>query len=412
MAEEGRLLPPDAAFQALFTAIDDVRRRPKDGRSPKRLGDELVHLRRATDLLELEFSETAGAFAATEEYDAQGSTTPTEWIRHHCKMTGSTAADRVNVGEQLAHLPQSAVAVVDGVIGFAHLSVIARTASALTTPTHEFVETQLLELARAMSVGRLTHQAVHIRHAADPDGVAAEERSAVHWRRLALSPMQNGRVMLWGELDPVGAATLRTALEPLARSDGPADEREYDRRLADALIELATHALDMGALPSKASQRPHLQVSCSLDTLRGLAGSPAGELELSLPISSKTVQRLACDSSVIRVLLGADSAIIDVGRARRVVPASTRRALNARDRHCQWPGCDRPPTWSAAHHVVFWGHGGKTDLDNLVLICHRHHRLVHEGNWELAWNADGEVRAFPALIRDCPWARSPEYAAA
>ena len=138
----------------------------------------------------------------------------------------------------------------------------------------------------------------------------------------------------------------------------------------------------------------------------------SGELDLSLPISAKAVQRLACDCSVIRVLLGSDSAVIDVGRARRVVSASTRRALDRRDRHCRWPGCDRPPRWSAAHHLAHWGKGGETNLDNLILLCGRHHWMVHEGGWELAWGEDGEVRAFPALLRDSPWARVPEYGAA
>ena len=412
MAEEGRLLPANPASRNLLAAIHQFRQRPKAGRSPEQLSAELVDLRHAQDLLELEFSETAGAFVATDEYENQGAATPIEWIRHQCKMSGTVAADRVNVGQQLGNLPQSAAAVAGGSIGFAHLSVIARTSAALTNRNHSFVETALLEQARKMSVGRLTHHCIHVRHAADPEGVADEQRHDVEMRRLSFYPTDSGLVAIGGELDSLGAAALRTALEPLACRNGAEDNRPYDRRLADALIELATYALDSDVLPSQASQRPHLQVTTTLDTLRGLAGSAAGELDLSLPISAKAVQRLACDCSVIRVLLGSDSAVIDVGRARRVVSASTRRALDRRDRHCRWPGCDRPPRWSAAHHLAHWGKGGETNLDNLILLCGRHHWMVHEGGWELAWDQDGEVRAFPALLRDSPWARAPEYGAA
>jgi len=78
------------------------------------------------------------------------------------------------------------------------------------------------------------------------------------------------------------------------------------------------------------------------------------------------VQRLACDASVVRVLLGSDSAEIDVGRARRLPSGPTRRALRVRDHRCVWPGCDRPASWTQAHHIVQWGRAGKTELANLV----------------------------------------------
>jgi HNH endonuclease/Domain of unknown function (DUF222) len=100
-------------------------------------------------------------------------------------------------------------------------------------------------------------------------------------------------------------------------------------------------------------------------------------------IPDLTVQRLACDSTVTRVLLNAESAVIDVGRSQRVVHGATRRALNVRDKGCRWPGCDRPASWTAAHHIVHWVRGGRTDLDNLVLLCHRHHWMVHEAGFQL-----------------------------
>src|SRR5206468_3078661 len=85
----------------------------------------------------------------------------------------------------------------------------------------------------------------------------------------------------------------------------------------------------------------------------------------------------------------------DVGRVRRVAPASTRVALEQRDGGCAWPGCDRPSSWTAAHHLVHWAHGGATDRDNLVLLCHRHHKKVHEDGWELSRGPDGEMVATP-----------------
>ncbi len=396
-------------IREVFAAIDRFGQRPKAGRDPEALAVELIELRRAVDRLELEFSETAATFAATEEYDRQGSTTPIDWIRHHCQMAGAAAADRVRVGEHLDQLPGSAAAVRQGSIGFAHLSVIARTAAALTGPTRgPFEEGELLEQARQHSVGRVWHLCQHLRHAADPHGVAQEQQYAVEARRLELTACEDGTVLVGGQFDSVGGATLRTALEPLARPGGVGDDRDRARRLADALVELATHALDAGWAPQQAGQRPHLQVTASLETLAGWTASPAGEMEFAPPVSTKTVQRLACDATLNRILLGPDSAVIDVGRARRVVSATTRRALNARDQTCRWPGCERPASWSAAHHVVHWACGGATDLSNLILLCHRHHWMVHEGGWQLVRAPDNRLVTIPASSGGTPRARAPD----
>src|SRR5438128_8513905 len=176
-------------------------------------------------------------------------------------------------------------------------------------------------------------------------------------RELTLTDTDNDMVSVSGSLDKVGGAALPTALEPLAKQMGKDDGRGFPRRLADALVDLSMHALDNGV----PSQRTHMQVTTSLETLLGLTGAPAAEMEFSLPISAKAVERLACDCSITRILLGSDSTVIDVGRSKRTVSGPARRALDARDGHCRWPGgCDRPAKSSAAHHVVHWIHGGST----------------------------------------------------
>ena len=101
-----------------------------------------------------------------------------------------------------------------------------------------------------------------------------------------------------------------------------------------------------------------------------------------------TVARLSCDASITRIVLSPDSEPLDVGRRTPVVSTSMRRALIVRDRHCRFPGCDRPSAWCDAHHIHYWEHMGVTDLENLVLLCSRHHHLVHEGGWQLHLAAD------------------------
>src|SRR5712692_3732741 len=357
------------------------------------LAEKLIQLRHVIDLAELSFAQLAADFAETEEYDEQGSVSAIDWLRLNCHMTSSAAADRVRVGDHLDQLSDSVYAMAMGEIGFAHLSVMARTANALPDT---FDESDLLDKAREVSPGRFHHQCRHYRHAADPQGFAAEQSDLYEKRHLSLSLWEDGSLLINGALDPVGGAALRTALEPLARRSGAHDERNREQRQADALVELAT-----------SGQRTQIQVTSSLETLQGLLGAPAAEMELTLPISAKTVERLACDCSITRILLQ-DSVVIDVGRSRRTVDGPRRRALNARDGHCRWPGCERPPSRSAAHHLVHWSHGGGSELDNLIVLCHRHHWMVHEGSWQIVTGEEGRFLTIPPTVTFGSLARGPD----
>jgi hypothetical protein len=354
--------------------------------SGEELRARMIRKRKAIDLMELSFAEDAARFAATDDYDELGFVSPIDWIRFNCHMTNGAAADRVAVGRTMDKLPRSVEAVSQGEIGLAHVTVMARTAEALKD---RFDERPLVEYAREHSPGKLHFYCQHARHAADAEGYAADEADQATSRRLSLSTWIDGSMVLSGVLDAFGGAALRAALEPLAHRLGEHDHRQRGQRLADALVELATGG------PERAS----IQVTSSVETLLGLAGAPAADMEFSLPISGKIVERLACDGSITRVLLDSESTVIDVGRAKRVVSGPARRALNARDGSCRWPGCDRPPSWTAAHHVVHWVHGGTTDLDNLVLLCHRHHWMVHEGRWQLVRSDDGRMLAIPPTVR-------------
>jgi uncharacterized protein DUF222/HNH endonuclease len=408
--DQGEPGHPSRGLRQLIEAWNAYCEQDDEEQSPEQIASELIQLRHLFDRAELRFAEKATMLASSGLCEEWGSTSAVHWIRHNCKMSTTAASDRLTVGQQISNLPKTVEAVAAGQIGFAHLSVIARTAQAVTNSAtaEPFDESQLLKEAQTSSVGRLWYHCLHVRHSLDAEGVADDQREAAEMRYLQFVDSDDGWLVIKGGFDSVGGAAIRTALEPLARPSGDGDDRCRERRQADALVELATHAMDAGALPQHASQRPHLQVTTTLETLQGLIGAPAGEMALSLPISAKTVQRIACDSSVTRVLLGADSAVIDAGRAKRVVSGGTRRLLDARDQHCRWPGCERPASWSSAHHVIHWAQGGKTDLANMILLCQHHHWMVHEGGWRLALAGDGRVLAIPPESGFYPSARSPD----
>src|ERR1700681_2661731 len=359
------------------------------------LRERLLQRRRVIDLQEIAFARDAAEFAASDAWDEDGSVSANDWLRFNCHMNAGAAANAIAVGEMLERLPESHQAVVDCEIGFAHLATMARTAEALGD---RFDEKALVEKAKENSPGKFFYICHHARHAADPKQYAAEQAEQVEQRRLKLSTWMDGSLVISGQLDPVGGAAFLTAIRPLARKSGAHDDRDLEQRQADALVELA----------SGGGSQAQIQVTSSIETLVGLAGSPAAEMEFSLPVSSKTVERLACDSSIARVLLNSESLVIDVGRSKRVVSEPGRRALAARDGHCRWSECDRPPSRSAAHHLIHWIHGGSSDLDNLILLCHRHHRMVHEGGWQIVRGDDGRILTIPPTIMFGPSSRGPD----
>jgi 5-methylcytosine-specific restriction endonuclease McrA len=112
----------------------------------------------------------------------------------------------------------------------------------------------------------------------------------------------------------------------------------------------------------------------------GRSDRVAAETVRGAILGPETARRLACDASVTRVVLSPESQPLDVGRRTRLIPPAIRTALVVRDRGCTYPGCDRGPQWTDAHHVRHWADGGSTSLDNLVLLCRQHHRAVHEGH--------------------------------
>jgi hypothetical protein len=358
------------------------------------IGEELIRRRREIDLLELEFARLACEFEYSDYYMEEGFTSPINWIRFNCHMNGPSTADRIVVGDCTEKLPQSLHAMASGEIGFAHLVVLARTAQAVPDG---FDEADLIDKAKLESPGRLHHTCQHYRHAKDPAGFAQEQAEIVEHRKLEFSSWENGILSFKGYLDPVGGAALRSALEPLAKKQGHDDHRKRKHRLADALVQLAC-----------GGQKSCLQVTTSLETLLGLSGAPAAETEFSLPISAKTVERLACDCSITRILLDSESVVIDVGRSKRTISAPAMRALKARDKHCQWPGCDRAAKWTEGHHMAYWARGGDSDLPNQILLCYRHHWMVHEGNWQIVKQEDGTILTIPPVTRFKPWARGPD----
>ena len=368
---------------------------------------DLKELRVDIDSLEGVFSTQARKSQIAGEHLLAGNISPASWIARTCGMSVTSAADRVCVGTQLESLPKVAAALGSGGISYQSASQLCHLRDKLGGKAELFDEDEMLSYAREYSVSELRKLCRLARHIADPDGFFKEEEQNFLLRHFHISQMSDGMFAVDGVLDPVAGAALKTAVDVLAKPKGPEDERTARQRRADAMGELAMHAMEQGTLPRRHSVKPHINLTMTLEALKGELGVPPADLDLSLPISTRTAERLACDCTMSRVVL-ADSMVIDVGRATRTVSPPTMRALRVRDKGCRFPGCDRQVNWSSPHHIIGWARGGPGNLPNLVLLCYFHHRLVHEGGWQVV-KAGLEFKFLPPDRVVMRRARGPGY---
>jgi hypothetical protein len=183
-------------------------------------------------------------------------------------------------------------------------------------------------------------------------------------------------------LDVEGKAVLEAALGPLSAPkpvDGERDLRSFDRRRGDAFVQLVRRAVAAGEERGK-NNKTTLVLTMDWGSLRdGLgAGTTLGGLDAGTHLAPETVRKLCCDGSVIPVVLGADSEVLDWGLEKRFFTDAQTKRLWLRDGGCTYPGCDAPPQWADAHHLVHWADLGPSDLSNAALLCDRHHTVVHK----------------------------------
>lgn len=364
------------------------------------LGDQVVELRQLIDGLEGVWSRLVATLDGSGSVD--GGTAA--FLRSACRLSPAAARSRVVLSRRLAARPVVADTLSAGTISVDHARLVTTALSELAAVDEQIAataEAPLVDSARRVDPARLRREIAHARYALVPEAAVSADELAHQRRRIDVATTFEGTVAVSGVLDAEGGETLQTALAALSARTGPGDERTPGQRRADALVELCRRQLDRAELPAHGSDRPHLTVLVPLSTLAHprpstrlagarpaagdavLSGMVGGETVWGTVLGPEAVRRLACDAAVSRVVIDPDSQPLDVGRRTRVVPPAIRTALVVRDRGCVWPGCDRPPQWTDAHHVQHWADGGPTSLDNLVLLCRQHHRTVHEGHLAL-----------------------------
>jgi hypothetical protein len=286
-------------------------------------------------------------------------------------------------------------------------------------------ETTLLDFARAGSAANL-ERVVRGWKTLDRRSEVGAEQIRHRRRRFSAWVDDDGMVVVRGRLDPEVGALLMRAVEAAsdalyreevrggagAAAAGEEDRTKPEQRRADAVGLIAERALAAGFgngngarsgdgtgaeaddAPISGTRAERYQVMLHVDagTLEEAGDPGLSELEDGTRVSAETSRRIACDAGLVRITRGSDGKVLGAGRRTRTVPPALRRALEARDRGCRFPGCGL--RFTEAHHVKHWADGGETSLRNTTLLCRAHHRAVHEGGVRVCLDVKGQVVFF------------------
>jgi hypothetical protein len=369
----------------------------------------------------------------------EGFRTPEALIRH---TTGSSAREAVTLVRVGAMINDAAIArSIDGLdeCGSATIAIVepwlvsvgsAVAAGRLSAASAESIRSglgepgpgvttdalalavdRILAISAGQDADRIFRMARDARDALDALGIVERERQRRERRSLRRWRQPNGMTRYTWELDPEGAALVDGIYDQITspRRGGPRfiDEKEHARAAAvmddprtteqlasDGFRDLLAIAVDVNPAHIIGAAQPAVRVLVTATALS--TGQGCGYVEGSPdPVSLATVERLACNSGTMPIVFDQNGQAIDVGREQRLFTRRQRIAFAARDGGCRWPGCERPPAWTEAHHVRHWKRDrGSTDLENGVLLCRHHHVLLHDNHWEIRC-INGEYWLYP-----------------
>jgi hypothetical protein len=365
-------------------------------RSSNDVADEIAELAAHLDSATQRLLTCIRTFDESGEWHHQGAVTCAHWLSWRIGLDLVTAREKVRVARALGALPRIDRALERGELSYAKVRAITRVA----TPATEETLLQYARHATGAQLDRICRLYRQVAATARDPGTPAEERT-VRERllpggmvklELVLTPDEAALVLaaidkaqrtLAGERTDAPAEASRDEGQTSARSQPAADHPQTAARptLADAAVLMAETYLHQHPSDDTADTTTRHQLLVHLDQdVLAPDGQYAATLDDGTRLTPDALRRVACDAAVIATRTDATGATLDVGRRTRAIPTAIRRALWLRDRGCRFPGCTHT-RFLHGHHIHHWLHGGRTALDNLVLLCSRHHQLVHEGGF-------------------------------
>jgi hypothetical protein len=395
------------------------------------LGERCAEAYMQSDALQYQAMKLLVEFHRREGWRDTGFSSTAEWLAWRIGIRPGAARERLRTALALEELPLISEAMETGTLSFTKVRALTRAA----TPENE---STLLDFARAGSAANL-ERLVKGWKLLDRKSELTAEQQRHRSRRFSAFVDADGMVVVRGRLDPEVGAMLMRAVEAASdalfreawgdsdRDPMPiVDERNTEleevtpeQRRADAMGLIAERALAAGfggggesasnePAPISGSKAERYQVMLHVDeaTLKEFGEPGRSELEDGTRVSAETSRRLSCDCGVVRIGHNPNGEITGAGRRTRTIPPALRRALEARDRGCRFPGCGL--RFTEGHHIQHWADGGETSLRNAVLLCRHHHRAVHEGQVMICMDVRGQVAFFTPkgkALFDAPPAR-------
>ncbi|MCI0635465.1 MAG: HNH endonuclease [Actinobacteria bacterium] len=310
----------------------------------------------------------------------QGARDVSHWLWMRYGISNWKAQRWVVAAHALECLPRLRAALAGGELGIDKVVELARFAVPET-------EAALIAWAKNVSCGAIRRRGDLVIRASREEVAEAEADRSVSWWYYDDGLRFGLEAMLPAAQGAIVARALERAAATIPVMPGEEDADFACARRADALVALCSGRPSEDAELDRATVVVHAQLS-------GLADATGGcEVEDGPVIQPEVARRLLCNARLQTVLEDEAGNVVGLGRTSREPSAWMVRQIRYRDRECRFPGCGAR-RFTEAHHIVWWRHGGRTDLDNLVLICSFHHRLVHESGWSIRRETDGEITWF------------------
>lgn len=343
--------------------------------SPAELAGEIGEILYSIQMLDVTAAVLVKHLGDRGGHRELGYSSPTALLTDVGRMSPGHARSLVSMGLAADRAPVAHQAWTDGRLSTdqaKHLFAAAENLPDLY-PQAEAGLVEIVEGLDAVDTGRAVE---YWRQAVDGPGELDPETQWIR-RGLTCSKTIGGmrRVDAW--LTTTCAQAFEASLAAHMPPPGENDHRTPRQRRHDALEALCRNLLDNGTTASIGGEKPHISVHCDLQALQGIGGG-LHETENREIIDVDTLRMIACDSSITRIIIGPESEILDVGRKTRVWTTAQRRAIIARDRHCQGRGCHTPARYCDIHHIHHWADGGETTISKGKLYCRPCHTLEHQ----------------------------------
>ncbi len=377
----------DEAATLLSRGVKALSAEDRRGWSQGVLSDRLREVAALKERLEAEYVRLVADWDQTQAWAVDGALSAPAWLAHHTPIGRHRASRTVGTARLVRQRHAVEEALASETVSVTQVESLARASGNGRSELLSDHEQALLDAASTMGEDDFSGLVKRWTSMADDQLGRANARHIFDNRYLHLSPTFGGAVAVDGLLDPEGGARLQAALEARITPDPDDDPqpRSAAQLRADALIELVDESERGSVTENRSRVRSNVNVIVDLPTLQGQRWTLRSRSDLVGigPVAVETVKRLLCDSLLSRVITNGPSQVLDVGRATRFVSEPQRRGLIVRDGGCVFPSCNRDHRWCDAHHLTPYSHVGKTDLKDLVLLCPRHHTMVHEGGWIL-----------------------------